>query len=332
MGYKLDGKGKAMYSGAMNNDVPGKKISLHFGLPKEGFTVEKAVAEGGQKHRYLCGIASGPRRDATGEKVTEKCIQSIVKQAESGDLLLFPDIHGIGESKDIGILEGFRVLDTGDWYVEFRLYDETDDVPQSKLDVIDTIWKQINGLPPYTVPKKKGFSIEGYIPTEGGIVKRETTGEIDEIIIQGAIITPTPAYQDSIAHAVYKALGEKAPWVVAKDIKSRLSAALTERETRDAYDRERWNIQSALEDMIRSIMTGEEGADQKTALTQTFDEYRDLMVPIILDSAAIFEKDGTQELEPGVASPYPIEDPKAEALANLRVKVQELAALVKGDL
>lgn len=327
MDWKIDGEGKAMNTGAMKNDGDGKKISLHFGQPKDSYAVEKS--DGGVKHKYLCGIASGPKRDAHGERVTERCIASIAAQAQAGDLLLFPDIHGIGESKDIGILTSFKVLPEGDWYVEFRLYDETDEVPQSKLDVVDTLWKQINGIAPYTKPKKKGFSIEGYIPTEGGVQKREERGEIDEIVIQGAIVTPTPAYQDSIIHAVYKALGEKAPWVIQKDIKSRLNAALTEREMRDAYERERWNIQNALDDMIRAIMRGEEGEDKKGALIQTFDEYRDLMVEMITQSAAIFEEDGVQDDEPGKASPYPVEDPSAEALAKLRVRVNDLAAFLE---
>jgi hypothetical protein len=316
-----------MNTDGMKSDAQGNKISLHFGLPKESFAVEKS--EGGVKHRYLCGIASGPKRDAQGERVTERCIASMSAQAQAGDLLLFPDIHGIGESKDIGILTHFKVLPGGEWYVEFRLYDESDEVPQSKLDVVDTLWKQINGLPPYTKPKKKGFSIEGYIPTEGGVQKREERGDIDEIVIQGAIVTPTPAYQDSIIHAVYKALGEKAPWAVQKDIKSRLTAALTEQEMRNAYDRERWNIQNALDEMVQAVMRGEEGTDKKGALLQTFDEYRDLMVEMILNSAAIFDEDGAHDNEPGEASPYPVGDPVAEATAKLRVKVNELAALVK---
>ena len=313
----------------MKSEVPGNKISLHFGVPKgQSSFVEKADGKG-VKHRYLCGVASGPKRDGHGERITERCIASIAAQAQSGDLLLFPDIHGVGESKDIGILKNFKVLPEGDWYVEFRLYDETDDVPQSKLDVIDTLWKQINGLPPYTKPKKKGFSIEGYIPTEGGLKIREERGEIDEIVIQGAIVTPTPAYKDSVIHAIYKALGEKTPWAIQKDIKSRLNAALTAQEMRDSYERERWNVQNALDDMIRSIMRGEEGADKKGALIQTFDEYRDLMVEIILNSAAIFDEDGARDDDPGEASPYPVEDPVAEATAKLRVKVNELAALLK---
>ena len=303
----------------------GKQIKLHFAASN---AVEKALEEGA-KHRYLCGIATGLKKDSSGERVTQHCIDSIVAQAKNGDVLLFPDIHGMGESKDIGILDSFQVQDNGDWYVEFRLYDESDGIDQTSLETIDKLWKQANGLPPYRKPRKKGFSIEGYIPTVGGLLKRETYGEIDEMVLQGAIVTPIPAYQDSVAHAVYKALGETPPWTVRKDIKGKLRNAMAEKEEREAYERERWNIQSSLDEIICDIMKDEKVLDKREQLVIAYEEYRDLMVELVMESAAIFTEDGARDMEPDEASPYSAGQTRSVLLESLRAKVEQLAALRK---
>lgn len=303
----------------------GRAIQFHFGQPADSSAVEKDAASG--KRKYLTGVATGLKQDQTGERVTEKCIDSIVRQAQAGDVLLFPDVHGMGDSKDIGILESFRVLDNGDWYVEFRLYDASDGVGQDTLETIDKIWKQINGLPPYKKPRKKGFSIEGYIPTENGLIKRDQYNQIDEIVLQGAIITPIPAYKDSVAHAVYKALGERSPWAIRKDIKSRLYDAMIEKETRDDFERERWDIGAALDDVIKETMTGDL-PDKEGALRIAFDEYRDLMVDLILKSAAIYQ-DGATDQATDEASPYSAGTPRGELLGQLRTKLVQLAAIRK---
>lgn len=314
----------------MGMEVAQTKIEFHFGPNREaeGFAVEKAGEEGKPKHRYLVGVASGLKPDQHGERVTQKCIDSMVAQAKSGDVLLFPDLHGMGDSKDIGIMESFRVLESGDWWVEFRLYDESDQVGPETLETIEKIWKQVNGLPPYRKPRQKGFSIEGYIPSETGLLHREAYQEIDEIVLQGAIITPIPAYKDSVAHAVYKALGEKAPWMIQKDIRSKLYDSMIDRETQDAYNREHWNIQGALEDMISELMKSEE-LDKEGKLKLLFTEYQDLMVQLILKSAAIFKEDATVDQEPDEASPYSAETPKSELFVQLRAKVERLVAIQK---
>ena len=102
-----------------------KKISIHT-RQSEASLVEKSVD--GVKHRYVCGIASGTRIDQHGERLTQHCIDSIVKQCNEGDILLYADVHGVKASEDIGILTDFHLDERGDWIVEFRLYDESDKV------------------------------------------------------------------------------------------------------------------------------------------------------------------------------------------------------------
>lgn len=311
--------------------MDGNPIQFHFApSPLDGgAAVEKDSASG--KRRYLVGVATGLKEDQTGERVTAKCISSMVRQAQQGDVLLFPDVHGMGDSKDIGILESFKVLEGGDWYVEFRLYDAADGVDEGTLATVDKIWKQINGMPPYRKPRKKGFSIEGYIPTENGLLKRDAYNQIDEIVLQGAIITPIPAYKDSVAHAVYKALGERAPWSVRKDIRSRLYDSMVERESRDCYDRDRWNIQSALDDIVKDTMTGD-CPDRESALRMAYDEYQDLMVELILKSAAAFQGGDATAEEPGMASPYSAGSERVETLRRLQANVRRLVAMKKGAI
>lgn len=307
-----------------------KPISLHFG-PFNAPSAQHAIfkdADGGKKRRYLCGVATGPKPDQHGERVSDNCVAKMVAQAQAGDVLLFPDLHGKGDSNDIGILENFKVLPGGEWYVEFRLYDEDDGVSAEKLATIESIWKQMLGLPPYRKPRKKGFSIEGYIPSQSGLLKRETYGVIDDIVLEGAIITPIPAYQDSVAHAVYKALDEKPPYMISKDLRGKLQAAMADRETRDAYERERWNVQGALDDMVQETMKGTD-PDKRAALTMAFDEYRDLMVELVLNSAAIFQEDVAKDAASDEASPYSAGPSKSVLFEKLRADLDRLAAIMK---
>ena len=193
------------------------KIAFHFHpfeYDSKSHVIEKSID--GVKKRYLKGVSSGIKIDGHGERMTEKCIKSFMDQANSGDVLLYPDIHGIKQSEDIGILTKASVSPIGDWETEYKLYDESDGVGQNKLEVIDTIWKQLNGIAPYSKPLQKGFSIEGFIPDAG--VQMSQTGKrvIDNVELDGVVLVPRPAYQDSVANAVYKALGELPPWQVNK--------------------------------------------------------------------------------------------------------------------
>lgn len=282
---------------------------------------------GGRRRRYLAGVVSGTREDAHGEHVTENCIASLVRQSQQGDVLLYPDLHGIKASEDIGILDTFRVEPNGDWYVEFRLYDEADGVAPDKISKIDTLWKQVNGLPPYRKPRRKGFSIEGYVP-EDKVVLRETQKAIDDMVLEGVVLVPEPAYQDSVAHAVYKALGVESPWAVRKDMRSKLRASLDEQDLRDCYERERWRLDCVRDDMVRQAMAGPEG-ERESRLRMLFDEYRDLMVELILNSSALFAEADVGP-EPDEASPYSALSSRGEILRRLEAELQRWANIHEG--
>jgi hypothetical protein len=134
------------------------------------------------------------------------CIRSIIKQARERDILLYPDEHGIRESEDIGILRKMQQMPNGDIYVEFRLYDENDNVDKQSIETANKLWAQTNGLAPYTRPREKGFSIEGYIPEDRKDLedKRENEGIIDDMHVEGFVVVPEPAYENSVIQTVEK--------------------------------------------------------------------------------------------------------------------------------
>lgn len=273
-----------------------KKISFHFHPYKQSeglFAIEKSL-ENGKKNRFLQGIASGPKKDLHGERITEKCIKSFINQANSGELLLFPDIHNIRQSEDIGRLIEASITEDGDWFTKWRLYDEDDDIGQYKLEKINTIWKQVNGLPPYEKKIQKGFSIEGYIPESTGIISMSSTGQrvIDEILLDGAILVPRPAYQTSIANAVFKALGELPPWEkdkIKKSIDSKLSTILQNNQMQDQYYSKKYEIDDAFQDLIEEIMNDPK-PNKKERLESLFDEYKLMMINLIMTSSGLFSK------------------------------------------
>lgn len=179
------------------------KISVQLQSSRQ---IEKSIQ--GRKSKYLVGVASGIDEDAHGEHLTPNCIASLVKQAQEGDVLLFADVHGIKESEDIGIMTDFKVLPDKDWEVEFRLYDESDGVGRDCLDKIGKLWAQLNGLPPYTQPRQKGFSIEGFIPDNQVLqYKKQQHGQIDDMVLEGVVVVPRPAYQNSVVQAIQKSVG-----------------------------------------------------------------------------------------------------------------------------
>ena len=263
----------------------------------------------GRKRMYLAGVSSGLDVDAHGERMTEKAINSFMAQANQGEILLYPDIHGIQASQDIGKLVKAEVLGNGDWYTEYRLYDEFDDVDDISTQKAKKIWKQMNGLPPYDRPMQKGFSIEGFIP-DGGIIGGVDKGGyveqkvIDDVELEGVVLVGKPAYQTGIANAVYKALGEVAPWQadnVKKSIGGELRQMMTEEAVRDEYYKQRWTLNDALERTIEKIMKFNNPA-KRQELEIAFDEYKNLMTELILRSEALFLKEES-EVE-HISSPY----------------------------
>ena len=318
----------------------GKSIHFHFhpkGFDKKENAVEKAD-EQGRLRRYLCGVSSGLSEDAHGERMSGKCIKSFQSQAGSGEILLFPDIHGIKESEDIGILTKAEILDNGDWYTEYRLYDEYDDVGPNKLEKADTIWKQTNGLPPYKRRRQKGFSIEGVIPEESLVVN--SVGQvdrtvIDDILLDGVVLVPRPAYQDSIASAIFKALGEVSPHR-AESIQNTLRDNLEQQDISDNYYRLKWQYMDALEQTIEKIMI-KKNNNKREELKILFEEFKDLMTELILKSERMFasEQDvdqlidivseaGTEQIHTASIEEEEDQDPKLELFKSLRMKLNKL--------
>lgn len=300
----------------MQSKTPIKFLFIPGGGDGGANTVEKSD-DSGRKRRYLSGISSGSKWDAHGERMSEKCIKGFMEQANSGDVLLYPDQHGIKSSEDIGILAHARVLPDGDWYTEYRLYDETDEVDSRAVEVADKLWKQVNGLPPYKNKREKGFSIEGYVPPDG---VRETTEKggrvIDEVLLDGVLLVPRPAYQSSVAQAVYKALGIDPPWADEKTIQGRLGAKLRAEEMMDAYYRRRYDIQEAVDSLVEEIMREGDLQTRRDDLGRVFDEYQALMIELLLKSEGMFQRG---------SDPLPL--PVARSVDVVNKALRELDAL-----
>lgn len=319
-----------------------KDISFHFhpfNYEKSEHYIEKSDTTG-QKRKYICGISSGINTDLHGERMTEKCIKSFMSQANSGQVLLYPDIHGIKASEDIGILTKAEIVDNGNWYTEYRLYDENDGIGQFKLEKINDIWKQLKGEPPYRKPLQKGFSIEGYIP-ESGIVsaEKDVNGNIgkrviDEVLLDGVIICPRPAYNDSIANAVYKALGEWHPAkkeIFTKKIQSKLKEQIENLEQTKQYNQKKWDLNNILEESILEIMNKEDDNKQE-ALDILFREYSELMIDLILKSNSYFAGEIMNDELINTNSPYSVHIGKSsnfEVNKELMIELEKIQKILK---
>jgi hypothetical protein len=289
--------------------------------------VEKDVA--GKKSRYLAGVASGLKEDAHGERVSERCIDSMCRQAESGDILLYADVHGVKESEDIGILENFKVLEDGDWYVEFRLYGEGDPVDDASIQKATKLWAQVNGLAPYSRPRRKGFSIEGEVPDDAILIqKKETLGIIDDIILKGVVIVPEPAYENSVINAVYKALDVEPPARIRMNIQKRLAGVIC-KDKLARYDLDRYSIEDERDKMIAEVVKEKSGEDLTKSLRDIFNEYTDLSVKMIAENPALV---GDNEVSPVMASPYTeaefVEDVDPQRMAMLTAIERQLETLL----
>ena len=272
----------------------GTQIKFHF-HPFEHTQNHHAVekSENGRQYKYLIGIASGVKVDAHGERMTEKCIKSFMTQANSGDILLYPDTHGIKASEDVGILAKAEMLENGDWKTYFRLYDENDNIGPVKLEKINDIWKQAKGMPPYTKARQKGFSIEGIIPDESIIKNGFDQSAIDDVQLDGVCLVPRPAYTDSIATAIYKALGETTPHR-RESLVNILKSQMDQSELEDQYYSRKWEYNDVLENTIEQIMI-KKNNNKAEELGIVFKEYSDLMTNLIIKSESLFKKNFEQE-------------------------------------
>lgn len=307
------------------------RIQIHFhpNAPERGlFAVEKS--EGGAKRRYLEGVASGIMVDGHGERMTQHCIESFQKQAMAGDILLYEGLHGVNFIDDVGLLVGSSVdPGTGDWHASFRLYDAADSIGPVKLERADDVWKQLCGLPPYSKPKQKGFSIEGDIP-EGGIKIVDESGRrvMDDVILDGVVLVNRPAYRDSVAHAVYKALGEPAPWQIRKNLESTLKTKMEAAGEREEYWQKCYGLQDALDTEVRRIMGGPDQG-RKAQLDDVLAEYADIYSGLILEHPNMYQPtDGAMASGQSV---YKTQTPISRVLKNLESNMRLLLELKKGN-
>ena len=303
------------------------KFSAHFhpfGIDKGAFTVEKSDQEG-RKRRYLEGVTSGLRVDGHGERMTEECIQSFQRQAKSGDILLYEGVHGVNFVNDIGKLVDAWITPDGDWHTSYRLYDELDGIGPVKQEIVNTIWAQLNGLPPYKKPMQKGFSIEGEIP-EGGIQVVDESGKriMAEVVLDGVVLVTRPAYKDSVANAVYKALGVTPPWKVRKGLEKTLRDKIEAGNEAEDYFRQQYQLQDALDAEIRRIMATSD-SERQGQLETLFSEYSSLAVEHVLSHPNVF-------LESDMSGPQEItkaEDRRTVKLRELEAALKKLTGMVK---
>lgn len=309
-----------------------RNISFHFrqyDFENSGHAVYKDTGNG-FKRRYLIGVSSGLNTDAHGERMSEKAIKSFLEQANAGEILLYPDVHGIKDSEDIGILTKAEILENGDWYTEYRLYDEYDEVGPSKLEKIDTIWKQMNGLPPYGKPRQKGFSIEGSIPEESvlyGETENLKQGILDAVNLDGVVLVSKPAYQDSIATSIYKALGQTTPGR-KKSLQESLTQNIEEEEEEENYYRLKWKIHDALESSIERVMR-KNNNNKEQELNILFDEYKVILTDLILKSERIFagEHDDSEDIDE--SQQIGKEASKLDVLKSLSVELKKYKKILE---
>jgi len=248
--------------------------------------------DGAKQRRYLIGVSSGTAVDGHGEKMTPTGIKSFQDQANSGDVLLYDGAHYFDHSQDIGKLTHSEILPNNDWLTEFRLYDEDDGMGQETLDRANKLWAKVNGLPPYSSPKELGFSIEGYIP-DGGLksIDRDKKRVIDNVMLDGVVIIPRPAYRSSIAQAVYKALDEIPPWNLNKMLGKGFRDKVVKEDLTNNYFKKRFQFQDMLEDEIENIMVNPKIGDKEENLDKLFNEYKTAMMELVFESSSMFDKE-----------------------------------------
>lgn len=250
--------------------------------------------EDGKKKRYLVGISSGLNVDHHNERMSKNAIDSFQKQAESGEILLYPDVHGIKSTEDIGRLVKSEIDGEGNWVTHYCMYDGSEGAQPFQVEKANAMWNQICGKGQYAKPIQKGFSIEGIVP-EGGIKEvQDDKGfmkrVIDNVELDGVVVVPRPAYKTSVAMAVYKALGEKPLSAVIKQARKSLMDSIKDEQVKEAYHSMRWKLESALWDQIDDIMKDKAISEKQAALEGIFDEYKAVMVNLIVESANAFEE------------------------------------------
>jgi len=273
-----------------------KKIEFFFRPNDVNYAVEKEIVIDGEKKKgmFLQGIASGEGLDAHNERMSQKCIRSFMDQAKSKEILLYPFPHGVEQGNDFARLVECDVDQNGDWNVSFALYDGSEGAVQSQVDKARVIWNQATGTGQYKKKTQFGFSIEGIIPEEDGIIKDANGINIlDKVELDGVISTPRPAYQASVAEPVFKALGLESPNKVKRDLQGALRTQLEREVAEDDLWKITWRLREALEESTRKIMTSDDifvgDQSKRDQLETLFDEYKTLMIDEIMKSQKAFE-------------------------------------------
>ena len=191
------------------------------------------------------------------------------------------DLHGKGATDDIGMLTNSKILEDGNWWIEARLYDENDNIGSYKLEKANDLWNQVNGIDPYAEAKQKGFSIEGYL-TDLEKIDATTGGRIiNNMELDYMAVVPRPAYKDSIAHSVAKSLGAQTEWAIRKTISNKIEMKLNERKESENLNTEKWALESALGEVVDSIMSSD-SLDKYTELNTTLDEFKNAHIKILM--------------------------------------------------
>lgn len=276
------------------------KIPFHVHPYKfeEGLHAVEKADKDGKKRRYLKGITSGLKFDGHGERMTKACVQKMENQARTGSILAYEGQHGVTFTDDLGKLVESEITPTGEWITTYRLYDEMDGFePGSRtLERADKLWRQVNGLHPYVDeegnprPLQKGFSIEGYIP-EGGILEMSESGQrvINDVDLDGVLITPRPAYTDSVITAIYKALDELTPQkkiTISENIRGKFINKIEDENRKQSYYSKRYKLEDALNETIEEIMSHE--VQVRDRLNLLFDEYKQMMIELLVGHVGVF--------------------------------------------
>lgn len=241
-----------------------------------GYAIEKAA--GDKIHRYLCGISSGIKIDGHGDRMSEACVRDFMEQLKVKDVPLYVN-HGRDYTRDIGLLEKAELTENNDWYTEYRLYDDTDNVPEQDKQEALKVWLQANGLPPYKRKRQFGFSIEGVIPN-GGYEATATGKIINKVDLDpGVSLVSKPAYSSSVATAIEKSLKTQ------KDV---ILDILQEREKIQDYFDEKWKLETAFQEAADEILNSDASPEEKTqSLTELFDSLKAKLIPVLLSRPAL---------------------------------------------
>jgi hypothetical protein len=278
---------------SLGKSEPGRlRINYHPYEFKSGKHAIEKSDETGEKRRYLLAIASGPKWDAHEERMSESCIKSFHEQATTGQVLVYSDVHGIKFSEPIGPIVKSWIDKSDNWMVEVRLWDQIDlqdGIAKNLVEKANMVWMMSKGIKPFK-PKQLGFSIEGIIP-EDGVLKDETLDRriLNKIDLDGVVLVPRPAYYDSVAHAVSKALGEPTFYQSQKSIRKTLQDAMDEGEKKKSYWDERWALDRAFDDEIDRIMETP-NIDKRQQLEILTNEHTTALINILIKHKDVWEE------------------------------------------